>query len=132
MKVQDTIQSLIDLDGDEEIIIAWWNHETMNGDIPKEDWNKFVQDSEPKEDWSAAYESILYSYREWKQAQPKDYTVEPTFCPHCMINLDLTETTYGMVNTDTSIAWREVTCGDCGGVWEEHYNFSHFTIEEQK
>lgn len=51
MKVSKVLEYLASYDADEELIIAWWDKETVHQELSDEQWSKVVQGVD-KIDWA--------------------------------------------------------------------------------
>ncbi len=57
MKVREALKYLQELNEDDEIVIAWWEH-TSFPSISKEDWNKHMGRIDHRHDWSHEHDAI--------------------------------------------------------------------------
>jgi len=58
MKVSDVIKHLSELDGEEEIIVAWWCLSDGFPEVPEKDFEFVVESIENKFDWSNCHEEL--------------------------------------------------------------------------
>ena len=67
MQVKTAIKYLSELPEDEEIVIAWWEHNMFDYMCTKEEWEEAMDSIANRMDWSADHETIEYIITESKR-----------------------------------------------------------------
>lgn len=62
MLVKDAIKYLNKMDGDEKIVMAWWELDSFDMDKDSEEWSDFVYVAEGI-DWSRTHETMWEMYQ---------------------------------------------------------------------
>ena len=62
MKVKDLISQLEKKDPNDEMIVAYWEHEAFADKMKKDDWPNFVEIIDNYMSWSETHEAIMEYY----------------------------------------------------------------------